>query len=140
MSDDLSRLTRLSPVQAATLRQRLASQRERPCEPIAVVGLGCRFPGADGPRAYWDLLSNGIDAVSPVPPERWDADALYDPDPNRPGHATTRQGAFIGEADAFDYNFFGISRREADRMDPQQRVLLQVIVQFAYKRIRPVLF
>lgn len=96
-------------------------------EPIAIVGIGCRFPGgASTPDAYWRLLLDGVDATHDVPADRWDADALYDPDPNVPGRLVTRRGGFCDGIDAFDPAFFGISPREAGRMDPQQRLLLEV--------------
>lgn len=106
--------------------QLAAAQRER-AEPIAVVGLGCRFPGgADGPEAFWRLLVEGVDAVGEVPRERWDAGALYDADADAPGAVATRFGAFLDGLDLFDASFFGVSPREAARMDPQQRLLLEV--------------
>jgi acyl transferase domain-containing protein/trans-aconitate methyltransferase len=96
-------------------------------EPIAVIGLGCRFPGgADSPDAFWQLLMEGRDAIRSVPPDRWDAAALFDPDPDRAGHIVTRNGSFLEGVDQFDAAFFGISPREADRMDPQQRLALEV--------------
>jgi len=95
-------------------------------EPIAIVGIGCRFPGASGPEAFWQLLRNGIDAITEVPPDRWDRHALYHPDPNAPGKLNTLWGGFLERIDQFDTNFFKISRREAARMDPQQRILLEV--------------
>ena len=95
-------------------------------EPIAIIGIGCRFPGADGPAAFWRLLSDGVDVISEIPPERWDADAFYDPNGTAPGTATTRWGGFLDQVDQFDPEFFGISPREAARMDPQQRLLLEV--------------
>jgi acyl transferase domain-containing protein len=109
------------------LRQQVAALRQANNEPIAVVGMACRFPGgADTPERYWDLLSRGVDAVSAVPPGRWDADAVYDPDPEAAGKMYTRLGGFLDEVDGFDPGFFGISPREAANMDPQQRLLLEV--------------
>ncbi|HEX3761647.1 MAG TPA: SDR family NAD(P)-dependent oxidoreductase [Kofleriaceae bacterium] len=95
-------------------------------EPIAIIGLACRFPGAASPRAYWELLSRGADAVRETPPERWNADDYYDADPGAPGKMTTRWGGFIDGVDQFDPHFFGISPREALEMDPQQRLLLEI--------------
>lgn len=95
-------------------------------EPIAVIGLGCRFPGAEGPDAFWRLLRDGVDAIGEVPAGRWDADAFYDAE-GAPGKMTTRWGGFLDEVDRFDPHFFGISPREAARMDPQQRMLLEVV-------------
>ncbi|HEY3062327.1 MAG TPA: SDR family NAD(P)-dependent oxidoreductase, partial [Chloroflexota bacterium] len=93
---------------------------------IAIVGIGCRFPGgADSPDTFWDLLRDGTDAVIDVPSDRWDVDAYYDPDPEA-GRIYTRRGAFIDHVDQFDAAFFGISPREAVMMDPQQRLLLEV--------------
>ncbi len=103
--------------------------RENPIlnsEAIAVIGIGCRFPQADGPDAFWELLRNGVDAISEVPPERWTVDAYYDADAERPGRMRTRYGGFLGGVDRFDAAFFGISSHEAKRMDPQQRLLLEV--------------
>jgi len=95
-------------------------------DPIAIVGLGCRFPGADGPAAFWRLLTAGEDAVAEVPPDRWDNDAFYDPTPGTPGKMYTRKGGFLDRVDLFDAGFFGISPREAARMDPQQRLVMEV--------------
>ncbi|MEQ8765883.1 MAG: SDR family NAD(P)-dependent oxidoreductase [Planctomycetota bacterium] len=95
--------------------------------PIAVVGLGCRFPGgADDPAAFWELLANGRDAISRVPEARWDADAWHDSDPDAPGKLVAKEGGFLAEHDTFDAAFFGISPREAMFLDPQQRWLLEV--------------
>jgi acyl transferase domain-containing protein/acyl-CoA synthetase (AMP-forming)/AMP-acid ligase II/acyl carrier protein len=95
-------------------------------EPIAIIGLGCRFPGADDPKAFWKLVHDGVDAISEVPARRWKIGEFYDPDPMVPGKINTRWGGFLGQVDGFDPDFFRISRREAARMDPQQRLLLEV--------------
>ncbi|MBF0262947.1 MAG: polyketide synthase, partial [Magnetococcales bacterium] len=96
-------------------------------EPIAVIGCSCRFPGqADTPEQYWELLKHGVDAISEVPSDRWNAEAWHDPDPDKPGTIVTRQGGFIGDPSAFDPQFFEISRREAASLDPQQRLLLEL--------------
>jgi len=95
-------------------------------EPVAVVGMACRFPGGDTPDAFWEFLARGGDAVTEIPPERWDVDAYYDPDPDARGKMYTRRGAFIPDFDQFSASFFGISPREAQYMDPQQRQLLEV--------------
>ncbi|QSQ13844.1 type I polyketide synthase [Myxococcus landrumensis] len=103
-----------------------AHARERH-EGLAIVGMGCRFPGgASTPGRYWRLLLDGTDAISEVPPERWDAEALYHPDPDQPGKVYCRTGAFLEDIDQFEPRFFGISPREAARMDPQHRLLLEV--------------
>ncbi|VFN00102.1 MAG: Phosphopantetheine attachment site, partial [Candidatus Kentron sp. G] len=95
-------------------------------EPIAIIGMGCRFPEADNPEAYWRLLRDGVDAVTEIPSGRWDINAFYDPDPDAPGKIYTRRGSFLSGIDGFDPRFFGISPREATDMDPQQRLLLEV--------------
>ena len=109
------------------LQARLEALERARSEPIAIVGMGCRFPGgADTPDAFWRLLRMGTDAVAPVPASRWDVDAYYDQDPDEPGKMSTRFGAFLDDVDVFDAAFFGISRREAESMDPQHRLLLEV--------------
>ena len=109
----------------ATAKLKAAEQAKN--EPIAIVGMGCRFPGgANNPEKFWELLKNGVDAIAPVPRERWDIDAYYDPDSDTPGKMYTRYGGFIDRVDEFDAQFFGISPREAVNLDPQQRLLLEV--------------
>ena len=97
-----------------------------PSQPVAIVGIGCRFPGADGPEAFWRMLRDGADMIREVPPDRWDAAAYYDPDPAVPGKAASRWGGFLDQIDRFDPFFFGISPGEAERMDPQQRLLMEL--------------
>ena len=95
-------------------------------EPIAIIGMGCRFPEANNPTAFWQLLQEGRDAVVEIPPERWNLDAYYDPQPNQPGKMYARRMALLEMVDQFNPRFFGISPREAVSLDPQQRLLLEV--------------
>ena len=112
---------------AAELNARLERLEQRSADPIAVIGIGCRFPGGvNDPDSFWRLLIEGRDAIVEVPPDRWDIDALFDPDPDSTGKMNTRWGGFLDGIDQFDPEFFGISPREATGMDPQQRVLLEV--------------
>lgn len=127
LSDHLARLGN-QPASETPGAERAAGpdERSRPAdEPIAVIGIGCRFPGAGDPAAFWRLLTDGIDAVGEIPPDRWDADAFYNPDPSVPGTAVTRRGGFLRGVDQFDFSFFDISPRESAQMDPQQRLLLE---------------
>jgi 8-amino-7-oxononanoate synthase len=95
-------------------------------EPIAIIGIGCRFPGAENPEAFWRLIRDGVDAISEVPESRWSLEQYYDPDSSKPGKTNSRWGGFLDNIDTFDPQFFGIAPREAVTMDPQQRVLLEV--------------
>jgi acyl transferase domain-containing protein/NADPH:quinone reductase-like Zn-dependent oxidoreductase/acyl carrier protein len=96
-------------------------------EPVAITGIGCRLPGGvNGPRSLWRLLIEGVDAISPVPPDRWDADRYYSPRAQQAGRMNTAEGGFLDQADGFDAAFFGIPDRVAEQMDPQQRLLLEV--------------
>ncbi|MBS4097055.1 MAG: SDR family NAD(P)-dependent oxidoreductase [Sulfuricella sp.] len=97
-------------------------------EPIAIIGLGCRFPGgANSPRQFWEALCNKRDAISEVPADRWNLARFYNPDATLPGTIQTRFGGFLDQIDQFDAEFFGISPREAAALDPQQRLLLEVV-------------
>ncbi|MDI1443198.1 type I polyketide synthase [Polyangium sp. 6x1] len=98
-------------------------------EPIAIVGMACRFPKAPDLDAFWRLLRDGIDAITEVPRDRWDAAELYDPDNNATGKINTRWGGFLDHVDTFDPQFFGISPREAVQMDPQQRLALELALE-----------
>lgn len=96
-------------------------------EPIAIIGMSCRFPGqANTPEAFWDLLRSGRDAIQEVPAARWDNELYYHGQAVVPGKIITSKGGFIEHVDAFDANLFGISRREAEAMDPQHRLLLEL--------------
>jgi polyketide synthase 12 len=96
-------------------------------EPVAIIGIGCRFPGGvDSPDSFWQLLSEGRDAVTEVPADRWDTAQYTSDDPAAPGRTNSRWGGFLDGIDRFDAAFFGISQQEAVRMDPQQRLLAEV--------------
>ena len=102
----------------------------KPVEPIAIIGIGCRFPGGvRNTDDLWKLLVDGVDAVVEVPEDRWHLPALYHPDPAKPGRMITRRGGFLDQIDKFDAEFFGINPREAAHADPQQRLLLEVAYQ-----------
>ncbi len=122
----------LSPVKQALLeirelRAQLAQVDAERHAPVAIVGMGLRIPGgANDPAAFWDLLRDGRDAITEAPADRWDNTTLYDADPDVPGKVSTRFGGFLRDVDQFDADFFGVSRREAESMDPQHRMLLEV--------------
>ncbi|WP_437608159.1 SDR family NAD(P)-dependent oxidoreductase [Sorangium sp. So ce834] len=107
-------------------RRRLSDIEGKQREPIAIVGLGLRLPGgAVDPESLGSFLERGVDAVAPIPASRWDADAIYDPDPNAIGKSYVRSAALLDRVDLFDAAFFGISPREAKHVDPQHRLLLE---------------
>ncbi|WP_437821703.1 amino acid adenylation domain-containing protein [Sorangium sp. So ce1078] len=126
------KVTELSALQRAALlveklQARLDAAERARTEPVAVIGMGCRFPGGavDGP-SYWRLLSEGVDAVREIPASRWNVAAYYDPQRGAPGKMYGLRGGFLDDVERFDAGFFGISPREAASMDPQQRLVLEV--------------
>lgn len=122
----------LTPLQKTIIalreaRTKIEDLERQKSEPIAIVGMGCRFPGgANTPESFWELLRQGKDGITTVPPQRWDIDAYYDDDPDVPNKMYARYGGFIDDVDQFEPQFFGITPREAIAMDPQQRLLLEV--------------
>ena len=106
--------------------------------PIAIVGIGCRFPGgvADA-HSFWSFLRSGASAIKEIPNDRWSLDGFYDPTPDKPHRSYSKWGGFLDDIAAFDPDFFGLSRREAEAMDPQQRILLQVAYEAAEDAAMP---
>ncbi|MGB5635586.1 MAG: polyketide synthase, partial [Waterburya sp.] len=126
-STDYPALMKQALLELKQMRAKLNVLESAKTEPIAIVGMGCRFPGgANNPEAFWQLLQNGVDAISEVPGDRWDIDAYYDPNPDTPGKTYARYGGFVAGLDEFDSQFFNISPKEAASLDPQQRLLLEV--------------
>ncbi len=132
MNDSPQTPEQLSPVKRALLeirdlRIRLAEAERVRTEPIAIIGMGCRFPGgASDPESLWRILASATDAVREVPSDRWDINEFFDPNPDALGKMSTRWGGFLDEVDQFDAEFFGVSPREAVSIDPQQRLFLEV--------------
>lgn len=126
-ADNTDALLRRALVDLKKMRARLEAMEQAKTEPIAIIGAGCRFPGgASNLERFWAILRDGVDTITDVPAERWDANAIYDPDISAPGKAITRWGGFLEGVDQFDPGFFRLSTREAAAMDPQQRLLLEV--------------
>jgi acyl transferase domain-containing protein len=125
--EDLARrINRLSPERRLLLELQLQRKKRLP-EPIAVVGIACRLPGAPNPQAFWQLLQTGQDAIQLVPPDRWPLEQFYDAAPAAVGKTYCRWGGFLDQVDQFDPGFFGIAPREAAYIDPQQRLFLETV-------------
>jgi acyl transferase domain-containing protein len=123
---DISQLLRDAHNQIKALRARLEEKDRERHEPIAIVGVGCRFPGgANSAESFWKLLADGVDTVRKVPEDRWDMDALFAREGPVPDHAFSRDGSFLDKVDEFDHEFFGIAPAEAIHLDPQQRLMLE---------------
>ena len=125
MTDLAERLANLTPAKRQLLEQRLKGN-QRVAEPIAIIGMACRFPGSPDLASYWRVIRDRVEATGEIPSTRWDVDALYDPAEDQPGKMSVRWAGMVADVDRFDPQFFGISPREAARMDPQQRLLLEV--------------
>ena len=117
--------------QIRELKAKLAEAEKSKAEPIALIGIGCRFPqGSDRqniatPAQFWEFLCQGGNAVTETPADRWDLAAIFDPDPTTPGKTHIRQGSFLAQVDGFEPQFFNLAPREAVTLDPQQRLLLE---------------
>ncbi len=123
---DQSKLLRDALLELRDKKAKLNALEQAKTEPIAIIGLGCRFPNSPNLEAFWQLLEQGIDAATEVPKERWDIDQYYDPNPDATGKMYSRFANFIKDVDKFEPEFFKISPREAKKLDPQHRLLLEV--------------
>ncbi|MBV9824003.1 MAG: polyketide synthase docking domain-containing protein, partial [Actinobacteria bacterium] len=125
--DKLREYLRRATAELTDTRRQLADAVAGSTEPLAVIGMACRYPAADGVEAYWQLLSSGGSGVTEVPASRWDVEQYYNPDRRVPGSVYTRHGAFLSDIAGWDAEFFGVSPNEALRMDPHQRLLMELV-------------
>ncbi|MGX6606764.1 SDR family NAD(P)-dependent oxidoreductase [Micromonosporaceae bacterium Da 78-11] len=125
--DKLREYLKRATVELSDTRRRLAEAEQGRHEPIAIVGLACRYPGADSDEEFWELLSDGRTGITEVPASRWNVDDYYDPDRRAAGGIYTRHGGFLGDIAGWDAGFFGVSPQEALRMDPHQRLLMELL-------------
>ncbi|MFD0635256.1 beta-ketoacyl synthase N-terminal-like domain-containing protein [Catenulispora yoronensis] len=125
--DQLRQYLKRVTVELTDARRRLAEADDARLEPIAVIGMACRYPGGGSVEEYWDLLRSGRSGVAEVPASRWDIDEYYDPDRGARGAVYTRYGAFLPDIAGWDAEFFGASPQEALRMDPHQRLLMELM-------------
>jgi acyl transferase domain-containing protein/acyl carrier protein len=126
-SQELEGALRKSFTVIQQLKKQLAEADQRSPEPIAVIGMACRFPGgANTPEAFWQVLTSGADTLREIPEDRWPWQQFYSPDQRAPGTHYVRHGSFLDQVSGFDPEFFGLSGREADALDPQHRLLLEV--------------
>jgi acyl transferase domain-containing protein len=132
MNDAPSPFAGASALKLALMAKQVRAQAAQAlqADPIAIVGMACRLPGgADTPDRFWRLMQDGVCAVRDVPPDRWDGNGWYDPDLSAPGKTVTKSAGFLDRIDMFDAGYFGIPPREAERMDPQQRLFLEVAIE-----------
>jgi acyl transferase domain-containing protein/NADPH:quinone reductase-like Zn-dependent oxidoreductase len=131
MDDSTKAFAPISAVKLALMAKQVRADNRKilAADPIAIVGMACRVPGADSPDQFWQLLCNGVDTVSTIPNDRWDANSWFDSDLSATAKSTTKSGAFLNQIDSFDADYFGILPREAERMDPQQRLFLEVAIE-----------
>lgn len=124
---DYRSLLKNAYLELKNMRSELEEVKRTKTEPIAIIGMGCHFPGeANNPEAFWQILRNRKSNITEVPPERWDISTFYDPNLESVEKMNTRWGGFLQDIDKFDPVFFGLSTREAAGIDPQQRLLLEV--------------